>query len=206
MGVGMPQPIAPRTHISALVARALAGVTPVLALATASCLDRPVTPARPSTTNVFVGTIANRAVDKVDMLFMIDNSLSMADKQDVLAQAVPVLVQRLVTPTCLDAQGMPVGVSDQNGLCAQGTPEFSAIKDIHLGVITSSLGGHGGTECLPTADDALTERTPDDRAELLPTANPAVRGPIASWNGSGFLAWDPSGTKNDPPGDRKSVV
>jgi len=201
MRVGMPQPIAPRTPISTAFARAVTGVAPLLALAAAGCLERPVAPARPTTTNVYVGTIANRAVDKVDMLFMIDNSLSMADKQDVLAQAVPVLVQRLVTPTCLDAQGKPVGVSDENGHCANGTPEFSAIKDIHLGVITSSLGGHGGTECLAEADDAVTGRTPDDRAELLPTANPAVRGPLASWNGSGFLAWDPSGTKNDPPGE-----
>ncbi len=55
--------------------------------------------------------------------------------------------------------------------------------------------------CAPQSDDAATGRTPDDRAALLPTANPAVRGSIDSWNGSGFLAWDPSGTKNTPPGE-----
>jgi len=201
MGVGMTQPIAPRAAIRTFLARSLTTVAPLLALANGGCLERPIAPAKPTTTNVYVGTVENRSVDKVDMLFMIDNSLSMADKQDVLAQAVPVLVQRLVTPACLDAEGKPAGVSDDSGHCARGTPEFTAVKDIHLGVITSSLGGHGGSECAPSETDALELRTPDDRAELLPTANPAVRGPIASWNDSGFLAWDPSGTKNTPPGE-----
>src|SRR5262245_31473181 len=98
----MAQHVASRTHIGACIARALTGIVPVLALGTAGCLERPVTPARPTTTDVFVGTIKNQNVDKVDLLFMIDNSLSMADKQDVLAQAVPVLVQRFVTPSCID--------------------------------------------------------------------------------------------------------
>ena len=173
----------------------------MLALATGGCLERPVTPVQPSTTNVFVGTIASQAVDKVDMLFMIDNSLSMADKQDILAQAVPVLVQRLVTPTCVGDDGKPMGVADENGRCANGSPEFNAVKDIHLGVITSSLGGHGGSDCVRDSNDALDGRTPDDRGELLPTAYPAVRGPIVSWNDSGFLAWDPSGKKNTPAGE-----
>ncbi|HWP04456.1 MAG TPA: hypothetical protein VNN72_01880 [Polyangiaceae bacterium] len=196
----MTQQHATRTSTH-FVTRALTSVVPVLALAAGGCLERPVTPVQPNTTNVFVSTIANRAVDKVDLLFMIDNSLSMADKQDILAQAVPVLVKRLVTPTCIDDDGKPLGVSDANGHCAQGSPEFNPVKDVHLGVITSSLGGYGGTECQPDSNDPLVGRTPDDRAELVPTANPAVRGQIVSWNDSGFLAWDPTGTKNTPPGE-----
>jgi len=192
---------APFSHLLASVARALQGSFPLLALASGGCLQRPVTPAEPTTTNVYVGTIASSVVDKVDLLFMIDNSLSMADKQQILAQAVPVLVRRLVTPTCVDASGRHTGVSDQNGRCASGAPEFNSVKDIHIGVITSSLGDHGGAECQVADDDVATGRTPNDRAELLPTANAAVRGPIDSWNNQGFLAWDPSGTKNTPPGD-----
>lgn len=165
------------------------------------CLDRPVTPQRPTTSNVVVRTVRHVELDKLDLLFMIDNSMSMADKQEILSQAVPVLLRRLVTPNCLDDQGRSVGVSDQNGRCAQGQPEMRSVKDIHIGVITSSLGAHGGTECLALPDDATTRRTPDDRAELLPTANPTVRGPLPSWNGSGFLAWDPSGKRNTPAGE-----
>ncbi len=179
----------------------LTALAPAALLLTASCLARPVTPAKPTTTNVFVGTITTNAVDKVDLLFMIDNSLSMADKQQILAQAVPVLVRRLVTPSCVDDQGKQTGVSDSLGRCQRGRPEFNSVKDIHVGVITSSLGGHGGPDCKPELDDAQAGRTPDDRAELLPSANPAVRGPLSSWNDSGFLAWDPGGNRNTPPGE-----
>jgi len=35
---------------------------------------------------------------------MIDNSLSMADKQEILAQAVPALVTRLIAPLCVDGR------------------------------------------------------------------------------------------------------
>jgi hypothetical protein len=149
-----------------------------------------------------VHTLPNHVVDKADLLFMIDNSASMADKQQILAKAVPALVQRLATPRCLDAAGKPTGkVTDTLGHCDSGRPEFTALKDIHVGIITSSLGSHGGDQCQPDADDAEQHRTPDDRAELLPTANPAVRGSIDSWNQSGFLAWDPTQTKDTPPGD-----
>jgi hypothetical protein len=176
--------------------------TALLALgSTTGCLDRPVGLQTPTTTNLYVKTVPHRELDKLDLLFMIDNSMSMADKQEILSQAVPVLVRRLVTPNCLDDQDRPIGISDANGTCTQGHPEMRSVKDIHIGVITSSLGSHGGTDCLAQPDDATTRRTPDDRAELLPTANPAVRGAITSWNGSGFLAWDPSQKRNVPPGE-----
>jgi hypothetical protein len=173
-----------------------------LTLPFTGCLDRPISPARPETTNLSVQTLENNTVDKIDLLFMIDNSGSMGDKQQILAQAVPALVGRLATPRCVDDTGMATGeVSDASGHCAHGRPEFTPIKDIHVGVITSSLGSHGGTQCLPGDDDQATHHTPDDRAELLPTANPLVRGPLDSYNGTGFLAWDPTQTKNSPPGD-----
>jgi hypothetical protein len=173
-----------------------------LALATLGCIDRPVTPVKPTTTNVSVEVRSTAAVDKIDLLFMIDNSISMSDKQKTLQQAVPVLVRRLVTPNCVDAEGAPTGgVADAQGRCADGQPEFQAIRDIHIGVVSSSLGGNGGDACVVREDDVTAGRTPDDRGELLPSANPAVRGALNSWNGSGFLAWDPGQDKNQPPGE-----
>jgi hypothetical protein len=163
------------------------------------CLDRPVAPTEPKTTNVFVKLVPQNFVDKIDLLFMIDNSLSMKDKQLILEDAVPVLVERLVTPRCLDGQGNAIGKADANGRCAAGDPEFIPIKDIHIGVITSSLGNHGGEHCTPMADDAAMGRTPDDRAELLPFVRPGLS--LTSWNDSGFLAWDPGQDKNLPPGE-----
>jgi hypothetical protein len=198
----MPKPFASLAHSVHENPYGLALVLPLAVVLATGCLDRPLSPAKPTTTNLFVDSLPNHLVDKADLLFMIDNSMSMADKQQILSKAVPVLVERLATPRCLDDMGNPTGqVSDVTGHCASGRPEFSAVKDIHVGIVTSSLGSHGGSECLPMADDATTGSTPDDRAELLPTANPAVRGDIPSWNQSGFLAWDPTQTKDTPPGD-----
>src|SRR6185503_18421167 len=73
------------------------------AATTGGCLDRPVAPAVPRTSNVYVDEIRQTAVDKIDLLFMIDNSISMADKQAILAEAVPLLVTRLITPLCVTA-------------------------------------------------------------------------------------------------------
>ena len=67
---------------------ALAGTLAVAgSAAAAGCLERPVTPLSPKTTNVFVSKIKQTAVNKIDLLFMIDNSISMADKQAVLKDA-----------------------------------------------------------------------------------------------------------------------
>ena len=171
------------------------------ALASAGCLNRPVVEATPTTTNLFVDTIRNAAVTKIDLLFMIDTSQSMIDKQKILEKAVPVLLNRLVAPNCLGEGDAVVGTADAFGHCTRGKPEFRSISDIHVGIITSSLGNHGGTTCTPDSKDVAEQNTPDDRAELLPLANPAVRGALPSWNGSGFLAWDPGQDKNAPPGE-----
>ena len=79
-------------------------------LGASACLNRPLcdTDCRPKTTNIFVDQIKQKSVDKIDLLFMIDNSISMADKQLVLQAAVPDLVQRLVNPNCVDPNsGVP---------------------------------------------------------------------------------------------------
>jgi hypothetical protein len=179
----------------------LAAAGAVAALAT-GCLDRPVVRQQPSTSNVFVDQIVQTAVDKIDLLFMIDNSVSMQDKQEILKAAVPVLVTRLVQPICLDAMGKvaldATGKSENStgGVCpkTKGSPEFSPIGDIHIGIVSSSLGAHGGNVC-STATGAMD--TLDDKARLIPS----MRTGIASWNNSGFLAWDATGTKNNPPGE-----
>jgi hypothetical protein len=146
------------------------------------CLDRPVAPSDPKTTNIFVGEVKQSAVDKIDLLFMIDNSMSMRDKQDILSQAVPVLVQRLIDPRPDPTTGQP---------------EFKPVQDIHVGIITSSLGAHGGDQCQDGMDD-------DDHAHLLGKVRD-----VASWADSGFLAWDPlavipAQAKKNPPGETNS--
>jgi hypothetical protein len=127
--------------------------------------------------NVYVDMIRQTAVDKIDLVFMIDNSISMADKQLILAEAVPVLVSQLIDPPLVD-----------------GRPKFEPVRDIHVAVITSSLGAHGGQIC--------TDATGNDHGRALG----AVRAGLASWDNTGFLAWDPLGTKNTPPGTASPEV
>src|SRR5277367_6815623 len=68
----------------------------------AGCLDRPVVPGEPTTKTNFTTSVAEQAVDKLDILFSIDNSASMGDKQAFLVQAIPDLINRLITPNCVD--------------------------------------------------------------------------------------------------------
>ncbi|HWP04901.1 MAG TPA: hypothetical protein VNN72_04130 [Polyangiaceae bacterium] len=175
---------------------------------TAGCLKRPVTPATPQTTNVYINQIRQTGVDKIDLLFMIDNSISMADKQEILSDAVPVLVQRLITPACVDEMGTPVGANaSKQTPCPKGSaPEFKAIENIHIGVITSSLGDHGSNDVCSDAQNAInvsmggTASTYNDLAQLMPSVRAADM--LHSWNNKGFLVWDPRDQKNVLPQDR----
>ena len=120
----------------------------------------------------------------VDLLFVIDNSSSMADKQAVLSDAIPQLVKRLVMPGCINPDGSYN--SDFNGTaCPAGTTrDFEPVTDMHIGIISSSLGGHGASVCLANemwADGVPRQNT--DMSHLLTRG--AVQAPP-----SGFLAWD----------------
>ncbi|HLK40498.1 MAG TPA: hypothetical protein VKU41_27285 [Polyangiaceae bacterium] len=130
---------------------------------------------------------------KVDLLFMIDNSASMGDKQAIVAASVPELINRLVNPNCIDGSGRALGLS-QNGQCATGQLEFEPVHDMHVGIVTSSLGGRGGDQCAPDAKNsanmALLAHN-DDRGELINRAGPNET-PVADAAPDNFLAWFPS--------------
>ncbi|RYZ03566.1 MAG: hypothetical protein EOO73_27165 [Myxococcales bacterium] len=171
----------------------LTGVSGCISVLASACLDRPVVPTEPRTSNLYVEPIRTEVIDKLDLLFMIDNSQSMGDKQRLLAEAVPQLVDRLVVPRCV-GNGMVQARGSVDEKCPPGMqPEFRAVRDIHVAVITSSLGAHGARNSFCSPGDA---GHPDDRAMLLPS----VRTGLTSYQGSGFLAWDPDGKLN-PPGE-----
>src|SRR5262245_46222309 len=77
------------------------------------------------------GPPPSSAPERMDLLLVVDNSLSMADKQALLSQAVPQLVRRLITPNCLDGNGSVLGTTDAAGRCDEGAPEFPAVTDLH---------------------------------------------------------------------------
>ncbi len=175
---------------SKLVRKGLVLAGSLLFASASGCLERPVSPLKPNTSNVFIDQIQQSAVDKIDLLFMIDNSASMADKQEILAAAVPDLVSRLVNPVCVDMAGGQVAPPPSpNDDCPAGTErEFRPIKDIHIGIITSSLGGHGADSCSPQG--AQPNPTQNDSGRLIARAD-AMGTPVPTYQNLGFLAWDP---------------
>ncbi len=98
------------------------------------------------------------SLSKVDVLFVVDNSRSMAEKQALLAASAARFVERLIVPKCLDAAGAIVGTSVA-GVCATGKLEHSPVRDMHVGVLTSSLGGLGSDSCpvdaVPAGNDDM---------------------------------------------------
>jgi len=176
------------------------GLLWALAASCVSCLQRPVKEQTPNTSNVFVERVPINAIKTIDMLFVIDNSVSMGDKQDILKVAVPKMVERLVAPNCIDVETKEYVARSQlqgNDLppaCPSGAKlEFNPVNDIHLGIVSSSLGDHGGTAC-PQEDndnDSLIWYK-DDRANLVPMVRPITdQGETDPNTGEslGFLAW-----------------
>jgi len=175
------------------------------------CLTRPVESSNPATTTNFTTTVHATAIDKIDLLFVIDNSASMGDKQQYLAQAVPLLIQRLVTPNCVDASGKIYGQSmlDNmgNGTCPNGGKvEFPPVHDMHIGVISTSLGARladkngDPSTCSPSATATMngTIINNDDKAHLLNRGGVAQM-PVANAGSLNYLKWYPANNpKNNP--------
>ena len=98
-----------------------------------------------------------QALHKLDLLLMIDNSLGMGEKQRLLQDAV----SRMLGP-------------DGAALSA---------NDVHVGVVTSSLGSFGAAG----AKDVCVSAEDNDHAWLLGSLRPGLE----TFQGSGFLAWAP---------------
>jgi len=177
-----------------------------MALAAPACLDRPVAPQQPTTSKLSTKLYKNTKVDKIDLLFMIDNSASMADKQLILAEVVPDLVDRLTNPVCVDRTTRQFVANPPPGA---GCPdpntqerEFEPVKDIHIGLITSSIGGHGADSCSPTGVGTFNPRQADMSHLITRTK---AGGNVATWANKGFLNWDQRSSndpqKPSPPGE-----
>jgi hypothetical protein len=176
--------------------------TLMLGIAASSCLTRPVGKEPPTTKVNFTSTVSQQAVDKVDLLFAIDNSQSMGDKQAYFAEAVPDLIKGLLNPRCVNPD---TGAPDPSGALAQPTgtkanrygcpgtsePEFKPVTDMHIGVVSSSLGNFGGDVC--------PEGNPrnNDRGRLL--SIDSTGSPVPQAQPSGFLAWFPQSEDNNDP-------
>ncbi|MBI4704975.1 MAG: hypothetical protein HY744_28040 [Deltaproteobacteria bacterium] len=105
-------------------------------------------------------------IERLDLLLLVDNSRAMGDKQQVLKETLPDLVGGLVN--------------------------FEPIEDIHIGIVSSSIGGHGADACDPEKDPTQNFSV-NDKAHLLSRKSVQSQEGIATFNNLGFLAWDPAG-------------
>ena len=147
------------------------------------------------------GTNGGKA-NKVDILFAIDNSRSMADKQQVLTLALSDLLSGLANPPCLDANGQVVPADDTSACPAGASRQFEPVTDIHIGVISSSLGGHGSDACNAGGAGKASN---NDKGHLLSRLDPTTADMVPTYQGFGFLAWDPT-QHMTPPGDSDPTV
>jgi hypothetical protein len=143
--------------------------------------------------------------DRVDLLIVVDNSRTMGDKQSILALGVDALLAALTSPRCIDADGVPSSVTptSPDAPCPPGTArELPPVRDLHVGVVSSSLGGHGADVCGNTVST-----TENDRAHLLSRMSAADPDgtKVKTYEDLGFLAWDPDGTLS-PPGESDAAL
>jgi hypothetical protein len=152
----------------------------------------------------FDASSASGPIDKVDILFDIDNSASMGDKQAYLVRAIPDLVDRLVNPPCIDSAGHTL-VKSQAGECSAGAVAYLPVRDLHLGVVTSSLGARLSPAvngvCNPTASPpspfSNLSAHDDDQGHLIARSLTYATGGGAATEGTvadafrGFLSWAP---------------
>ena len=164
--------------------------------------------------------VHNQVIDKIDLLFDIDNSASMGDKQAYLKSAIPDLINRFINPNCLDSTMAVTGPST-NGTCSNigDRLEFPPVHDMHIGILSSSLGGRLGDACSPTAGAPTPfQNLPahnDDQAHLLNRSltysnngSSATEGtvPDASNGVDNFLYWFPPSMLNTTAGPGTPVT
>jgi hypothetical protein len=136
------------------------------------------------------------AAKKIDILFMVDDSQSMSDKHEVLKAAIPDLLNRFVNPVCIDPFGATSQPATADAACPSSMKrQFSPVRDIHIGIVTSSLG---------TLDDinsvcpGVLSMSGDDNGRLVGSLARAASVPTYP---GGFLVWDPD-QKATPPGQK----
>lgn len=206
-------PLALRSRLNSCVRLARAssfmGFAFAASLATTSCLQRPICAedeagtggCQPKTTSVVVDQLVQDRVDKIDLLFVIDNSASMADKQEILSLALPDLIDRLVSPICVDSAGKLVlhPPSATEECPSSSAREFQPVQDIHVGVITSSLGAPGNPSC-----GSGDEPRPEHKVDMAHLLGSLDRGRAAI--GQDFLRWTAAGNARGFSGQFQKLV
>src|SRR5262245_61919385 len=97
-------------------------VASALALLAGGCLERELSSLNPCLVSGVARQINVETIDKLDVLFVVDNSNSMAEEQAALNQQFPKLIRTLTS-----------------GQRRDGT-KFTPVNSLHLGVVSSDMG------------------------------------------------------------------
>ncbi|MBK8259240.1 MAG: hypothetical protein IPK82_42110 [Polyangiaceae bacterium] len=175
----------------------------VYATALVGCDDG--APCEPGTSSALtIDRLTQRSIDKVDIVLAIDNSRSMADKQQILSLAIPRLIGAIANPPCIvESTGEEIQALSPLDKCPDGTKRKSEpILDIHVGVISSSLGGHGSDAC---SSVGAGKQSNNDKGHLLARVDPTNPVEVETYQNLKFLAWDPA-QKLTPPGEADADI
>ena len=124
-------------------------VAPVGLIPLFACLAPPVESPKTTVTQETSVRVLQSVKNKVDILFMVDNSLSMAPKQAALRARFPQLIKRL------------------QDFAAQGNP-----ASYHIGVVDSDLGaGLNTANCKAGGDGGKLQVVPTNPSTVPPPAN-----------------------------------
>jgi hypothetical protein len=155
------------------------------AAAVTGCTDRELKPLNPCVINPVRLDPGTEGVDKVDLLFVVDSSLSMLAEQAALTAEFPVLMTTLASGN--PGEGEPGHNPD--------LPEFNPVS-MHVGVITVDMGVHeqsvadllemAGVPCDLMGEDGVMRIAGDGCAPSLLDAD-----------GGRFLVFDPTATDSN---------
>lgn len=152
-----------------------AGVALLGAVVLGACLDRKLKPLNPCLVSGVVAEIAVTNIDKVDLLFVVDNSGSMKEEQSSLQREFPKLITVLTT-----GERPP-------------KPSFPPAEDLHLGVVSSDMGLvgiQGIPGCDGLGDDGIMNNIPNPTLSGCQATYPRFLTYLAGVN-------DPAQTAND---------
>jgi len=138
-------------------------------LALGGCLDRDLRPLNPCTVSGVTENVKIDNIENVDLLFMVDNSNSMAEEQTNLAMQFPTLISVLAS-------------GDVN---ADGEQDFPPVRSLQVGVISSDMGTGGFL--VPTCTDSNF----GDDGVLRTRGNTGRPGCMATY--PSFLNFEPAG-------------
>ncbi len=165
--------------------RAARWLAPIAALSMLGCPNEDLAPLEPCTVSGVSNEVPVTGVDMVDLLFVIDDSNSMAQEQAKLAAQLPKLV-RILTSGIREGDTMP---------------SFTPVRDLHLGVVTSDMGTNGLS--IPELQRSRCDKFGRDGI-LLRQAR-ADAGCAASTNGTGYLTYAP-GSSNPAERDLEATI